>query len=152
MAYHTYSLVMGFCSNGKYVSKSRRGHIKMSTARKLAKKLNLNNAKYAHYTADLSGHGRSSKDAEFSIDEYRASLFNFSHDKYGNPNASYTLWKNGEIVHHQRRCEQCGYSDDWADGVLCRLYKLTSKHWQIFSKEGSRSGGQMNLTFEPLEA
>lgn len=86
--------------------------------------------------------------------KYYATIYDFSHDMYGNPSARYQLHKREagqprEHLHTQNRREQCGYCDSYSNAALYRLQKITGKKYKVARYEGSRSGPHpMTVSFK----
>ena len=67
MSYLKTSIIGGY-KDGQYVNASRRGHWSVAAARALAARMGIDTgARLSRHTADLSGHGRGSRDAEYDL-------------------------------------------------------------------------------------
>lgn len=82
--------------------------------------------------------------------KYHAWLYDFSHDTNGNPNARFTLFEDGQIIHHQKRREQCGYDSSRAEAIIWRLKKMTNLDFMVSNVEGDRTN-QINVDFKERE-
>ena len=82
--------------------------------------------------------------------KYRATIWKFGHDVYGNAIAHYELRENGKVVARSgKRREQTGYETHHAGGPISHLWEMTGKVYETASASGSRSNDRIEVALRP---
>ena len=85
--------------------------------------------------------------------KYRATMWNFGHDMNGNPIAHYELREHGKVIAStNKRREQVGYGDNYAEAPISVLWGLTGKLYDAVNLTGSRSGDLVSVDLRLYKA